>query len=254
MSKELEGKVAIVTGGAAGIGRATAVAFAREGAKVVVSDVTDGGGEGTVALIRMAGGTARCVPCDVSKPQEVRALVEGTVQAYGRLDAAFNNAGIEGAQGPLAQMTHENFERVVSVNLTGPFNCMKYELEQMEKQGFGAIVNNASILGTVGFAGAGAYTATKHGLLGLTRVAALEYAPKNIRVNAVCPGFVGTPMLERAGLLADPAVKKMLEGLHAMKRLGTPEEIAEAVLFLCSPKASFITGHPLLVDGGYVIQ
>jgi NAD(P)-dependent dehydrogenase (short-subunit alcohol dehydrogenase family) len=254
MKTPFDGKVAVITGAANGIGRATALAFAREGATVVVSDVSDGGGETTVGLIRKAGGTARCVPCDISKPDQVRALVAGTVQAYGRLDVAFNNAGIEGTQAPLAQLSHEAFERVIAVNLTGQFNCMKYELEQMEKQGSGAIINNASILGTVGFAGAAAYTAAKHGLLGLTRVAALEYATKGIRVNAVCPGFIATPMLERAGLLADPAVKLMLENLHAMKRLGKSEEIAEAVIFLASDKASFITGHPLLVDGGYVTQ
>lgn len=254
MKPQFDGKVAVITGAADGIGRATALAFAREGAAVVVSDVSDGGGETTVGLIRKAGGTARCVVCDVSKPEQVRALIGGTAQQYGRVDFAFNNAGVEGAQAPLAQLGHEAFERVIAVNLTGQFNCMKYELEQMEKQGSGSIVNNASILGTVGFAGAAAYVAAKHGLLGLTKVAALEYATKGIRVNAVCPGFVATPMLERAGLLGDPALKAMLENLHAVKRLGRSEEIAEAVVFLASDRASFITGHPLLVDGGYVAQ
>jgi NAD(P)-dependent dehydrogenase (short-subunit alcohol dehydrogenase family) len=254
MKKPFEEKIVIVTGGASGIGRAAALAFAREGAKVVVSDVGDGGGEGTVAAIRAAGGTARSIACDVSKAEQVRALVQGTVQAYGRLDVAFNNAGIEGKQAPLAELSVEDFNRVIAVNLTGQFLCMKYELEQMEKQGSGAIVNNASILGAVGFGGAGAYAAAKHGLLGLTKVAALEYSAKGIRVNAVGPGFIETPMLERAGLLADPNVRKMLEGLHAAKRLGRSEEIAEAVLFLASDRASFMMGQAMFVDGGFLAQ
>jgi NAD(P)-dependent dehydrogenase (short-subunit alcohol dehydrogenase family) len=254
MAGLFEGKVAIVTGAAFGIGRATAVAFAREGAKVVVADVSDGGGEETVALIRKAGGTGRYVRCDVANGEQVRTLVEGTVQAYGRLDAAFNNAGIEGTLAPLDELPEAAWRRVIDVNLTGQFLCMQSELKQMEKQGSGAIVNNASILGTVGFASAGAYTAAKHGLLGLTRVAALEYGSKNIRVNAVCPAFIVTPMLERAGFTSNPDLRKMLEGLHAVKRMGQPEEIAEVVLFLCSDKASFVTGAPILVDGGYCAQ
>ncbi|MBX7096884.1 MAG: SDR family oxidoreductase [Myxococcaceae bacterium] len=254
MAKEFQGKVALITGGASGIGQATAIAFAREGASVVVSDVVDAGGETTAKRIRDAGGVARALRCDVSSAAEVQALVQGTVAAFGRLDVAFNNAGIEGAQGPVATQSPEAFAKVIAVNLTGAFLCMRYELEQMEKQGSGAIINNASILGTVGFAGAGAYTAAKHGLLGLTKVAALESAAKGIRVNAVCPGFIATPMLERAGLLSDPKVRQGIEALHPVKRLGTSEEIAEAVLFLASPRASFITGHPMLVDGGYVSQ
>lgn len=254
MSGMFEGKVAVVTGAAFGIGRATAVAFAREGARVVVADVADGGGEEAVGLIRKLGGTARFVHCDISNADQVRTLVEGTVATWGRLDAAFNNAGIEGPQAPLAELPEEAWRRVIDINLTGQFLCMQRELEHMLKQGSGAIVNNASILGTVAFAGAGAYTAAKHGLLGLTKAAALEYAPKNIRINAVCPAFIVTPMLDRAGMLAQPAVRAGVEALHPIKRLGTPEEIAEVVLFLCSPKASFIIGHPLLVDGGYVSQ
>lgn len=254
MKTEFEGKVAIVTGGAFGIGRATAIAFAREGAAVVVSDVADGGGEQTVGLIRKAGGTARSVVCDVASREQVRALIAGTVQQYGRLDFAFNNAGIEGTTAPIGELPDAAWDKVIAVNLTAQFDCMKQELVQMVKQGNGAIVNNASILGSVAFPNASAYVAAKHGLVGLTRVAALEYAPKGIRVNAVCPGFIATPMLERAGLLADPAVKQGLEAMHPLGRLGTPEEIAEAVLFLCSSKASFITGHPLLVDGGYVAR
>lgn len=254
MARQFENKVAIITGAAYGIGQATAVAFAREGAKVVVSDVADAGGEETVALIRRSGGTARYVRCDIADADQVRALVEGTVQAYGRIDVAFNNAGIEGTLTPLGELPEATWRRVIDVNLTGQFFCMQQELRQMEKQGGGAIVNNASILGTVGFANAGAYTAAKHGLLGLTKVAALEYAPKGIRVNAVCPGFIETPMLSRAGITSKPEMRKVIEGLHAMKRLGRSEEVAETVLFLCSDHASFVTGVPLLVDGGYVAQ
>jgi NAD(P)-dependent dehydrogenase (short-subunit alcohol dehydrogenase family) len=252
MSKLLEGKVALVTGAAFGIGRAAAQNFAAEGAKVVVSDVK-AAGEETVALIRKAGGEAIFIRADVSKPQDVQALVQGTVKAFGRLDAAFNNAGIEGVQAPVAELPEEAWEKVLAVNLTGVFLCMKYELQQMEKQGGGAIVNNASILGTVAFANAAAYTTAKHGVLGLTKTAAIEVATKNIRVNAVCPGFIETPMLQRGGLL-QPEARKALEALHPVHRLGRPEEVARVVTFLVSEQASFVTGHPMLVDGGYVAQ
>jgi NAD(P)-dependent dehydrogenase (short-subunit alcohol dehydrogenase family) len=254
MSRDFASQVVLITGAANGIGRATALAFAREGARVIVADVADAAGEGVVADVRKAGGEARYVHADVSSATDVETLVSGTVRSYGRLDIAFNNAGIEGTLAPVADLPDEAWSRVLGVNLTGVFLCMKHELSHMTKQGAGAIVNNASILGQVAFAGASAYTAAKHGVLGLTRCAALEYATRGIRVNAVCPGFIVTPMLERAGLLADENARKALEGLHALKRLGTPEEVAEAVLFLASPRASFITGHPLLVDGGYVAQ
>lgn len=252
MNRELEGLVALVTGGGNGIGRAAALAFAREGARVVVSDVDGRGGEETVVQVRQAGGDAQFASADVSREADVINLIEGTLRSYGRLDVAFNNAGIAGSQGSLASLSEEQWQQVLAVNLTGVFLCMKHELLQMERQGSGAIVNNASILGTVGFAGASAYTASKHGVLGLTKVAAIEYATKGIRVNAVCPGFIVTPMLERAGLLSDDAVRQSLETLHALKRLGTAEEVAEAVVFLSSTRASFVTGHPMLVDGGFV--
>lgn len=249
----LENNVALVTGAAMGIGEATALAFAKEGAKVVVSD-TSPKGEELVARIRKEGGDARFIAADVSKPSEVKALIEGAVKAFGRLDIAFNNAGIGGEQAPTADMTEGGWEKTLSVNLSGVFYCMKYELAQMLQQGGGAIVNNASILGTVGFAGAAAYVAAKHGVLGLTKTAALEYATKGIRVNAVCPGFIETPMLSAAGLLQNKDARAMLEGLHALNRLGQPDEVAQAVVFLASERASFITGHPLLVDGGYVAR
>ena len=254
MYDEFKGKVVLITGGANGIGRATAIAFAREGAKVVVSDVVPDAGEQTVAMIRAAGGEARYVHADVAKPGDVANLVAGTVAAYGRLDVAFNNAGIEGTLAPLADLPVEVWDRVLAVNLSAVFLCMKHEIAQMVRQRGGAIVNNASILGSVAFPGASAYVAAKHGLLGLTRTAAVEYATQGIRVNAVCPGFIVTPMLERAGLLSDEAMRKTLESLHPLNRLGSPDEVAEAVLFLASSKASFITGHPLLVDGGYVAK
>ena len=252
MNRELEGQVALVTGGGNGIGQATALAFAREGARVVVSDVDGRGGEDTVVQIRAAGGDAQFASADVSRESDVISLVDGVLRTYGRLDVAFNNAGISGAQGAVAELTEAQWNQVLAVNLTGVFLCMKHQLAQMEKQAAGTIINNASILGTVGFAGAAAYTASKHGVLGLTKVAAIEYATKGIRVNAVCPGFIVTPMLERAGLLSNEQVRESIEGMHALKRMGTAAEVAEAVVFLASPRSSFITGHPLLVDGGFV--
>lgn len=252
MNRELEGQVALVTGGGNGIGQATALAFAREGARVVVCDVDGRGGEDTVVQIREAGGDAQFASADVSRESDVISVIDGILRAYGRLDVAFNNAGISGTQGAVAELSEAQWNQVLAINLTGVFLCMKHQLAQMEKQAAGAIINNASILGTVGFAGAGAYTASKHGVLGLTKVAAIEYATKGIRVNAVCPGFIVTPMLERAGLLSNEQVRKSIEGMHALKRMGTAAEVAEAVVFLASPRSSFVTGHPLLVDGGFV--
>ena len=256
MPGQLNTKVAIVTGAASGIGRATALAFAREGTNVVVCDVAAQGGEETVRLIKEAGGEATFVKCDVSQSEEVKTLVTKAVDTYGRLDYDINIAGIEGILATTADYPEDVWNKVIEINLTGPYLCMKYAIPQMLKQGAGVIVNMASILGVVGFATAGAYTAAKHGLVGLTQVAALEYATQGIRVNAVCPGFIETPMVMERGLAAGshPEVYEQIATLHPMKRLGKPEEIASAAVWLCSEAASFVTGHTLIVDGGYTAQ
>jgi NAD(P)-dependent dehydrogenase (short-subunit alcohol dehydrogenase family) len=256
MPGQFNTKVAVVTGAASGIGRATALAFAREGATVVVSDVASQGGEETVRLIKEAGGEATFVTCDVSQAEEVKALVIKAVDTYGRLDYDLNSAGIEGTQASTADYPEDVWSKVIGTNLTGPYLCMKYAIPQMLTQGAGVIVNMASILGVVGLARGGAYTAAKHGLVGLTKVAALEYATQGIRVNAVCPGFIETPMVMERALAAGshPEVYQYLAELHPMKRLGKPEEIAAGVVWLCSEAASFVTGQTLIVDGGYTAQ
>lgn len=248
------GNVAVVTGSGSGIGRACALAFAEKGSKVVVADIAVADGEKTAAMIKAAGGDALFVPCNVAKSVDVSALMTTALETYGRLDYACNNAGIGGPPLTSGDYSEEDWRAVIDVNLTGAWLCMKYELPIMVKQGKGAIVNMSSILGKVGFATAPAYVAAKHGLIGLTQTAALEYATQNIRVNAVCPGFIYTPLLEKAGMQIGSEMHTVISNLHPMKRMGTSEEIAGAVIWLCSDAASFVTGHSLMVDGGYTAQ
>ena len=252
--RKLLGEVVLVTGGGSGIGWAACKEFARAGARLVVSDIDEKAGTRVVKRLKECGRDAIFVRADVSKADDVEHLVDSAVSAYGCLDIAFNNAGIEGDLAPTADYTDEAWDRVIAVNLTGVRHCMKYEIKEMLRHHGGAIVNNASILGVVGFANASAYTAAKHGVLGLTKAAALEYASSGIRINAVCPAFIETPMLARAGLTTDAVKRAAIEKLHPMGRLGQADEVAAAAVWLCTPDASFITGHPLLIDGGYVIQ
>ncbi len=254
MAGRVAGKVALITGGGSGIGKATALLFGREGAKVVVADYNPEGGERTAKEIRDGGGTAVFHGADVSNPRDVEALVAKVVETYGRLDCAFNNAGIEGdLSADISKCSLENWARVIAINLSGVFLCMKYESEQMLKQGGGSIVNTASVAGLVGLQGAPAYVAAKHGVAGLTKTAALEFAQKGISVNAVCPGFIRTPMVERA-LDKGAFDEEQIFAMEPMHRMGKPEEIAEAVLWLASDASSFVTGLPMPVDGGYMAQ
>ena len=253
MAGQVEGKVALITGGGSGIGRASALAFAREGARIVVADVIVEGGEETLGMIKKAGGEGIFVKVDVSKATEVEALIAKAVETYGRLDCAYNNAGIEGSAATTTDYAEESWDRVIAINLKGVWLCMKYEIPQMLKQGGGAIVNTASAEGLVGFRRGSAYVASKHGVVGLTKTAALEYAKSGVRVNAICPGAIDTPMMGRITGHRPQRAERMAAG-EPVGRMGMPEEIAEAVVWLCSDAASFVTGHAMAVDGGLTAQ
>ena len=248
----LEGKVAIVTGAAMGIGRASALAFAREGAAVVVADIDTDGGHETVGLVESAGGQASFVRTDVAEKADVFAMVQHAVDTYGGLDCAHNNAGITAPMVPLADYPDDGWDRTLAVMLTGVYHCLKAEIPRMLERGGGAIVNTASGVGLVGYANQAAYTASKHGVLGLTKVAALDYGHLGVRVNAICPGTARTPMVD-AAIRDMPGIDEELKKLHPIGRIGEAEEIAEAAVWLCSPAASFVLGVALPVDGGYVI-
>jgi NAD(P)-dependent dehydrogenase (short-subunit alcohol dehydrogenase family) len=249
--RRLEGKSALVTGGASGIGRAAALAFAREGAGVAVADIDVAGGEETAHLVTAAAGEAIFVQTDVTVSAQVGVLIKRVVETYGRLDCAHNNAGIAGAAVQTASVSEAEWDRTMLVNLKGVWLSMKYEISQMIRQGGGTIVNTASVAGLAGLWGWSAYVASKHGVIGLTKTAALEYARAGIRVNAVCPNLVRTPMAERfTG--GDPRREAQIAAQAAMGRMATPEEVAEAVVWLCSDAASYVTGHAMLVDGGFL--
>ena len=249
----MEGNVALVTGASTGIGRATAVAFAQAGVHVVVADVDDERGEKVRLELEAFGVGALFVHTDVARPDDVEDMVVRASERFGRLDYAFNNAGIEGAAAPTAECTIENWYRTINVNLTGVFLCMRAEIPRMIASGGGAIVNNSSVAGLVGFPGVPAYAASKHGILGLTKTAALDYATQGVRVNAVCPGVIATEMIERF-THDDPTARAAMVATEPVGRLGTPDEIAATVLWLCSDAASFVTGQAIAVDGGFVAR
>ncbi len=253
-STNFAGKAAFVTGAASGIGRAAALAFARDGANVVVADVSERGNQETARMIEQQGGRVLAVRCDVTRAEDVRAALGKAAETFGRLDFAFNNAGIEPRKpAPTADYDEEEWNRIININLRGVFLCMKYEIPLILKQGGGAIVNTSSGAGIIGIKGSPAYTAAKHGVIGLTKAAALDYAAQNIRVNAVCPGYIETPMMERfTGGTPEGRAKVVAE--EPVGRMGTPEEIAQAVLFLCSDAAAFMVGHAMVIDGGQTVQ
>jgi NAD(P)-dependent dehydrogenase (short-subunit alcohol dehydrogenase family) len=257
MNQALTGKVVLVTGAGSGIGRASALAFARAGATVVVSDVLLDRCEAVASEISSAGGDGRARQCDVRNPKQIDALFQYVLVAHGRLDCAFNNAGIGGPVMPLADCPDEAWSEVIDTNLASVFHCMKHEIRQMVKQGAGAIVNCASVTGLAGMRGMPVYSASKHGILGLTKSAALDYAQLGVRINAVCPGVIHTPAVDE-WIAKDPeGARQFMQQMTASEpigRLGTPEEVASAVVWLCSPEASFMIGHGLAVDGGYMAQ
>ena len=254
MPGSLEDRVALVTGGGSGIGKAAALAFSKAGAAVVVSDVDTAGGEGTTAIIRDGGGRSIFVNADVSKSDEVRALVEETISQFGGLNWAFNNAGVTvTTRTSLIDLPEDDWDRLLDINLKGVFLCMKHEIPEMLRRGGGTIVNTASTAGLVGSRGLSSYVASKHGVAGLTKAAALEYAESGIRINAVCPGPIRTPMTE-AVMANNPGAEERYSARAPMGRMGRPEEVAQAVVWLCSDSASFVTGHTMTVDGGLVAE
>lgn len=246
----MKNKTVIITGAASGIGKATAELFAKQGAQVVLSDIQEEAGKATTESIIAAGGKAIFFKTDVSKPEEMEALVNFAIKAYGKLDVAVNNAGIGGELNLLADMSLEGWQKVIGINLNSLFYGMKYQIKAMLKNGSGSIVNISSILGSVGFAGSAGYTAAKHGVVGLTQAAALEYSAQGIRINAVGPGFIETPLLDAL----DAEMKKQLVSLHPIGRLGKSEEVAELIYWLSSDKSSFVTGSYYPIDGGYLAR
>jgi NAD(P)-dependent dehydrogenase (short-subunit alcohol dehydrogenase family) len=250
MTSDFDGKVTLVTGASLGMGRATAQAFAESGAALVLADRNEAALRAATDELKFAGHKVLGVVCDVADEDQVAAMVEQAVSAFGRLDAAFNNAGVQSPALEIAEVGNAEYERVMAINLRGVWNCMKHELRRMREQGSGAIVNNSSIGGLIGLPGRAAYHASKHGVIGLTKSAALEYAAKGIRINAVCPGTIETPMVAEM-LAKEPDAMEEILKQQPIGRLGRPEEIASAVLWLCSPEASFVIGHALAVDGGF---
>ncbi|OAB27199.1 NAD(P)-dependent dehydrogenase, short-chain alcohol dehydrogenase family [Flavobacterium fryxellicola] len=251
METPFKNKVVIVTGGSSGIGKASALAFAKKGAKIAVVDWKEN--KEVIALIKELGGDALFIKCDVSKTEDVKAMVAKTIATFGRLDYAFNNAGIEGTSAPTYACSEENWDKTIGINLKGIWLCMKYEIPEIRKQGKGVIINCSSVAGLVGFPGLPAYVASKHGVVGLTKTAALECALLGIRINVICPGVIQTPMIDRLTGKNKEAIEQFT-GLEPLGRFGLPEEIANSVVWMCSDEASFVTGHAMVVDGGFVAQ